>query len=243
MKNNEQKKSKVKGVMKGSCLWGILIFFILLFVDQATKLAADVYFNVEGAKEQIPVIPNWIYLTMSYNRGIAFGAAAESSMWLKIAIVAATALMMVGLALLYFKMDKRRGVLRTSFVMIVAGGVGNLIDRVYYQVWNPATATGVRDGVRDMVDLSRFGLAVCNFADFFIVLGAVLLLLGLIFFDRDAIFPVGKYKALAKEAEAADEAKKAEKAAQKEAKKAEKQAKKSSMTQETVEAKEETEVK
>ena len=94
-------------------------------------------------------------------------------------------------------------------MFIVAGGVGNLIDRVHYKVW-----TDTLYGVRDMVDLSRFGFAVCNFADFFISAGAVMLVLSLLFFDRDAIFPVGKYKALAKESE--------EKQKEKENKKAEK---------------------
>ena len=57
-------------------------------------------------------------------------------------------------------------------------------------------------GVRDMVDLDRFGFAVCNFADFFITGGAATLVLALLFFDRDALLPMGKkYKALAQEAD------------------------------------------
>ena len=102
--------------------------------------------------------------------------------------------MMVGLFVWYFAMDKNRRFVRTALVFVVAGGVGNLIDRVYYQVWDPAT---MPFGVRDMVDLSRFGFAVCNFADFFISAGAVMIVLALLFFDKDAMFPVGKYKKLA----------------------------------------------
>ena len=68
-----------------------------------------------------------------------------------------------------------------------------------------------------MVDLRAFGLAVCNFADFFIVIGAIVLLLGFVFFDKDAIFPVGKYKKLAE----AEEAEKADKKAEPQSKKEE----------------------
>ncbi|MBQ8428159.1 MAG: signal peptidase II [Clostridia bacterium] len=208
----EKEKIKIKGVMKGSCLWGILLFFILLLVDQLTKLAADVYFNLEGAPQSLTVIPNLIYLTISYNRGIAFGVAATSPLPLKIGIIIGTVVMMAGIAVLYFKIDKRRSVVRTALVLVFSGGIGNLIDRVYYRVWDPASYLGgVRDGVRDMVDLNAFGLAVCNFADFFIVIGAIVLLLGFLFFDRDAFFPVGKYKEMAKEQEAKEEAKKAAK--------------------------------
>ena len=212
--NNQQKKEKIKikGVMKGSCLWGIMLFLILLLVDQITKMAADFYFNLEGAPERLTVFPNLIYLTISYNRGIAFGVAADSPILLKLGIILGTVVMMVGLAILYFKVDKRRSVLRTALVMVFSGGIGNLIDRVYYRVWDPASYMGgVQDGVRDMVDLNAFGLAVCNFADFFIVIGAIVLLLAFLFFDRDAFFPVGKYKQLAKEQEEKDETKKAAK--------------------------------
>ena len=111
-------------------------------------------------------------------------------------------------------MDKRRTLIRLAIVLVVAGGVGNLIDRVYYRVWDPTTAAVIRDGVRDMVRVNIiFDFGVCNFADFFIVGGAILLILSLLFFDRDAIFPVGKYKILAKEAEKKEEAKKAERQA------------------------------
>ena len=127
--------------------------------------------------------------------------------WVKLIVVIATAGIMLALAIFYFKMDKRRTLLRLAFVFIVAGGVGNLIDRVYYRVWELDAYANV--GVRDMVNLSRFGFAVCNFADFFITGGAVMMVLALLFFDRDAMYPVGaKYRALAKEYQAEEEAKK-----------------------------------
>ncbi len=192
-----------------NCLWGVLLFAVLLFIDQLTKLVADVYFNQPTSPQKITIIPNWIYLTIAYNDGIAYGIGGDSSTAVKIGVIVATAVMMTVLSVLFFLMDKRRSFLRSAFVFIVAGGVGNLIDRVHYKVW-----TDTLYGVRDMVDLSRFGFAVCNFADFFISAGAVMLVLSLLFFDRDAIFPVGKYKALAKESE--------EKQKEKERKKAEK---------------------
>lgn len=208
-----------KNSLKGSRLWGVLLFAILVFIDQITKIVADVYFgNVPSAPESIAIIPGVIELTMEYNRGIAFSMFSGAGQAGKIAIVVGTALIMLAISVLYFKIDKRRTLLRIALVLIVAGGVGNLIDRIYYQVWDPATATGFRDGVRDMVrvDFKIMDFGVCNFADFFISGGAVLFILSLLFFDKDAIFPVGeKYKALAKEAQEAEEKKKAEKEAKK----------------------------
>lgn len=208
-----------KHSLKGSRLWGVLLFAILVFIDQITKIVADVYFgNVPSAPESIAIIPGVIELTMEYNRGIAFSMFSGAGQAGKIAIVVGTALIMLAVSVVYFKIDKRRTLLRIALVLIVAGGVGNLIDRVYYQVWDPATATGFRDGVRDMVrvDFKIVDFGVCNFADFFISGGAVLFILSLLFFDKDAIFPVGeKYKVLAKEAQEAEEKKKAEKEAEK----------------------------
>ena len=188
--------------MKGSRLWGLWLFFILVAIDQLTKLVADVYFNAAGAPNQITLIDGWLWLRITYNRGISYGLGATASPALKIAVVAFTAVMMAGLAILYCKVDKRRGWLKTALVLVVSGGVGNLIDRVYYRVWDSATAPF---GVRDMVDLSKFGFAVCNFADFFISAGAVMLVLSLLFFDKDAIFPLGKYRQMAKEAQEQEE--------------------------------------
>ena len=188
------KKEKKVSPLKGSNLWGVLLFAILLLVDMVTKLVADAYFSQADAPQKIDIIPGWLSLRITYNRGIAYGMGAGSPTWAKLAVIAGTGVLMLILAIVYFKLDKRRAWLRTAIVFIVAGGLGNLIDRVYYQVWDPNTLLGVRD----MVDLSRFGFAVCNFADFFITGGAVALVLALLFFDKEALFPAGKYKEMAK---------------------------------------------
>ena len=199
MKNEMMKKEKT---LKGSRLWGLLLFFALLLIDQVTKVVADVYFvEMAGVNERIALIPGMIELCIEYNRGIAFGSFASSSETVKIAIVAGTALMMFILAIVYWKVDKRRSFLRLALILIIAGGIGNFIDRVYYRIWDPSTELLLRDGVRDMVYLNIFfNFGVCNFADFFISIGAVALLLSLLFFDKEAILPLGKkYRALAKE--------------------------------------------
>ena len=201
---SERMKNKQKNQRRRSApLWGMLLFFILVAIDQLTKLFADVYFTANGAPEKITVVEGWLWLRITYNRGISYGLGANSSPILKILVIAATAVMMAGLLVLFFKLDNNRRPIKTALVFVVAGGVGNLIDRVYYRVWDTATKPF---GVRDMVDLSKFGFAVCNFADFFITAGAVMLVLSLLFFDKDAAFPLGKYKKLAKDAEEAEEA-------------------------------------
>ena len=212
----DKEKTKNEGgrySLKGSSLWGVFLFCVLIIVDLLTKMAAEIYFSNPQAAP-IAIIPDWILIDFTYNRGISYGMGSDAPPVAKIIVIAATAVIMLLLSVLYFKADKRRSLLRVALVFVVAGGAGNLIDRVYYKVWQEVGAIGIRGlevGVRDMVNISRLGFGVCNFADFFISAGAVMLVLCFLFFDRDAFFPVGKYKALAKELEEKEEAKKAQK--------------------------------
>lgn len=213
--NKLMQKEDFKYTMKGSSLWGVLLFVILLLADQATKLVADAYFSAEGARESIKIIPGWIELCQHYNKGVAFSGLNDAAPWVKILLIIGTGVLMALFAVFYFKTDKRRSFLRLAVVFIVAGGVGNLIDRLYFKMWLPDAPFGVRDMV--MIDFQIFNFGICNFADFFISAGAVMLVLAIAFFDRDAFIPLGKYKELAEEAERErkkkEEAKKAAKAA------------------------------
>lgn len=229
MAKTTKKTQNDKGMsaLKGHWLWGALALCILLLIDLLTKVGAKVYFDTLG-EANIVLIPNVLELTYTENPGMAFSMGADAPMPAKLAVVIGTAVIMLLATVYYLKVDKRRSWLRWCLVFVIAGGVGNLIDRVLFKVWLE-DGGGVRDMV--LIDFSVWieewfnvpptnfmDFGVCNFADFFIVGGAIALLLAFLFFDADAFFPVGKYKALAKEAEEAAEAKRKAKA---EAKKAE----------------------
>ena len=222
MSKKTVKQQNVGGMVaaKGSRLWGLFWLLMLIIVDQVTKLVADVYFNetvsAQGLPDRIILVPKMLELCISYNRGIAFSSFADADALVKMAIVGGTALVMFILLIVFLKIDKRRAWLRAALVLIIAGGLGNFIDRVYYQVWDPATDMAIRDGVRDMVYLNVFiDFGVCNFADFFICIGAAVFVIGMLFFDTDALFPLGRYKVYAKEADEKAEAKRELKAAAK----------------------------
>ncbi|MDE5755162.1 MAG: signal peptidase II, partial [Oscillospiraceae bacterium] len=66
---------------------------------------------------------------------------------------------------------KKNRLLYTSLVMVLGGAIGNMIDRIF------------RDGcVIDYLDLQLFNFAVFNFADCFVTVGTVLLLVYILFF-------------------------------------------------------------
>lgn len=84
-------------------------------------------------------------------------------------------------------------ILKSAISLLIAGAIGNLVDRIaLYEV-------------RDWFGLNIFGsMAFCNFADFWIVLGAILAVIDLMFLNEYAVFP------LTKTAKAAQQAKKEE---------------------------------
>ena len=199
---------------KYSWLWGALLFVVLLLIDMVTKIVADAYYD--PTDPYFEIIPGYLEWGLAYNRGISFSIGSDAPIPAKIALVAATGVLFVVFAVYYFKMDPRRTWVRVALVFIIAGGVGNLIDRVYYQVWEPYSLSdpSTWDGVRDMVRLKilMFDFGVCNFADFFIVGGAIALIVAILFFDAGAIYPLTKkYKALSKEYEEREEQKQAAK--------------------------------
>lgn len=196
-KNGAALKDKLKRKYSsgGVTLWGAALFAFLLLFDLITKMLSEKY--LAGGKE-IDLFGGLICLRLVYNRGISFGMFSEGSAAAKIAIIAVTFIMMLALAVLYAFVDRRRKPLRIALIFIVAGGIGNLVDRLIYRVWLPDAPKGVRD----MVDVSaiRFGsfnFGICNFADFFITAGAIMLVLSFLFFDSEALFPSAKSKKLA----------------------------------------------
>ena len=198
---------------KGSWLWGALLLVILLLIDMVTKILADAYYDF--GDPYFEIIPGYLEWGLAYNRGISFSIGSDAPIPAKIALVASTGVLFVIFAIYFLKLDPRRTWVRVALVFIIAGGVGNLIDRVYYRVWEPMTSDPATwDGVRDMVRLKifMFDFGVCNFADFFIVGGAITLMVAMLFFDAGALCPLTKkYKALSKEYMEAEERKQEEK--------------------------------
>ena len=186
-------KLKKKLSLGGVTLFGAALFVFLIVFDLATKALAEKYLADGRA---VKIVGDFVVLRLVYNRGISFGMFSDSSVGGKIAIIVLTALMMIALSVFYALLDKRRKTLRISLIFVVAGGIGNLIDRIVFKMWQ----TGGAKGVRDMVDVSgikfgSFNFGICNFADFFIT--AILLVLAFLFFDSEALFPTKKSKALA----------------------------------------------
>ena len=182
-----------------------LVVLIAIFVDQLTKLIAFAY--LPTPTDYVSLIPGWLGFSHVENDAIAFGIGSGNRPFM-IVVMIATVLLGIGIPVAIFTLFKGNTPAQFVLAVIEGGAIGNFIDRLFVR-----NAEGVAV-VRDFVDLSRFGFAHCNVADFCITLGAVALLIILLFIGPTAVFPLKKSWR--------EEAKRREEAKSKEGKHAEK---------------------
>lgn len=137
----------------------IVLILILVGADQLSKYLIDSYM-LEG--ETIALISNFFHITYVKNRGIAFGMFQG-----KLDIISiATIIAIVAIAYyLYRERNKLSVVEKMGFIYILAGAIGNMIDRAF------------RGYVVDMVDFRGIWSYVFNLADVWINMGVVFVLL------------------------------------------------------------------
>ena len=145
---------------------------ILITLDQLLKLWAIA--NLQGQPERT-LIRGFLHLTYLENTGAAFGLLAGfgGAVW----VLTGVKLVLLALALVYFAklpLETRFIFVRIPLMMIFAGGVGNLIDRV-------------RLGhVVDMLAFSFMDFPVFNLADVCVTAGAFLFVFIVLFVVKDA---------------------------------------------------------
>lgn len=144
---------------------GILVLVIsaaIVVLDQIFKYLA---INNLKSVENVAVIDNLLYFTYLENRGAAFGIFSNQR-WL---FIIATVLAIILLVYLVFVKKFQSKIFNISVALIIGGGVGNLIDRIFLGY------------VVDYIQISFFP-PVCNFADYCITAGTIILIIWLFFY-------------------------------------------------------------
>lgn len=153
-------------------LLAVIIAVLLVAVDQITKLYA---INVIKPQGTVTLIDNLYYMTYLENRGAAFGMLQNRR--IVFIVVTLVIFAVFGYVLCKYKIEGK--LFFTAIVLIFGGGVGNLIDRVF------------RGYVVDFLQFSFFS-PVCNLADYFITVGAVLLIISVLFCKKNIARKDGK---------------------------------------------------
>ena len=171
--------------LKTNTIIQILLFLVLIVVDQLTKHWAVL--KLKG-QPSIPLIKNVLELRYLENNGAAFGFL-QNKQWL-FYVITVIVLLAIGFVFVrivrqankYAQMDPEkvrkktlsdRMLLNYVLVVLAAGAVGNLIDRIAHNY------------VVDFIYFRLINFPIFNFADICVTLSAIFMVIFLIFIYKD----------------------------------------------------------
>lgn len=151
----------------------VMSIAVLVSLDQIIKLLVIKYLEPIGS---LPLIDGFIQLNYAENTGAAFGSFSGYT-W----ILSLFTLVVIVAGLVYILKGKVKfGVEYVCITLILAGGLGNLIDRIS------------RGFVVDYIEPLFIDFAIFNFADILVTCSAVVLIIWMLY---------GIYKDIKKEKE------------------------------------------
>lgn len=149
-----------------TALWQVIATIVILLLDQLTKAYVLNNVSVGEIFGELPYVADFLFVK---NTGAAFSILSNNT-WL----LSAISVIFVVAILIYRIVAKPEGVLlNIALVLFFAGALGNAIDRVAYGY------------VIDFISIKWFDFPVFNIADMSIVMGAVLAVIYVMFFDKD----------------------------------------------------------
>lgn len=149
-------------------LLDLLMITALILFDQYTKRQAVIYLKDKPAYNLVNGILELNYLE---NQGAAFGMLPNQKVFF--VFVGVVILCVVGYVLYKIPDHKKYTILHFLLSLIVAGCIGNMIDRVRY------------DYVVDFIYFVRINFPIFNVADIYATVSAVVLIFLLLFVYRE----------------------------------------------------------
>ena len=137
---------------------------VILIADQVSKYIA--VRTLDGVTEPVGVVGHFFRLTLTYNRGAAFGLNLGSPLIHTVVSIVALAL----LVYLFWTLPAGARLLRGALAMVLGGALGNIVDRIRLD-----------EGVVDFLDFGinlEWRWPVFNVADSFVTVGIILLAIG-----------------------------------------------------------------
>lgn len=137
-------------------IFNLILTTILVVIDQVTK-----YLTVQNIElgQVVEFIPDFVSLTYIRNTGAAF-SILEGQMWFFYIVTT----VVIGVLIYYMYTEaKNDRVLGILLSLILAGAIGNFIDRLMLQY------------VVDMIKLEFMDFAIFNVADSYLTVGVILL--------------------------------------------------------------------
>ena len=151
-------KEKVKKEIKNKkIIILIIIGIIIILLDQISKFII--------IEKNITIIPSFLSFTYTENTGAAFNIGSNNLLFIILVNI-----IILGIIIKFIK-ERKEDVnfkILISLVLILVGGIGNLIDRIF------------RGYVIDFIDVNLFDFPNFNIADISVTIGIILLFIMLI---------------------------------------------------------------
>ena len=158
-------------IIAGSYLPAIISFLILVFLDQLTKYIVT---HTMALYESIPVIKDVFEIHYIRNPGTAWGLLANKQLLFRCCTIL---VFIIGITVYIrcVQLSKFRDI-RILLVLILAGGMGNFIDRIMWHY------------VIDFIYFKWINFPVFNVADIYVCISALLIIYCLLFKYKDEEF-------------------------------------------------------
>ena len=147
-------------------------------LDQITKHYIEIAVANNGGK--IRILGDWLTLVWTTNDG-ATGSMFSNLSWRNWLFFSMTLIGLPVFGWLLWRSRTRSVWGQVAFAFVIGGTIGNAIDRVLF-----ATDGFFTGPVRDFIRVEGF-FGIFNVADSFLVVGVILALLAIVFFDPDSL--------------------------------------------------------
>lgn len=185
-------------------MWYVFIGILILIVDQVSKIVVAGLSGVTpgslGTDKRLVATLIDGFLEIEYcenNNGMMgiFSFLKDG----RLVFIVATVIILGGI-IVYLCLSKNRGKwLNTALAFIISGALGNFIDRIFNN------GGYVRDMIHVIIEINgkEYFPYIFNVADIALVVGAIMLIIDILFIGKDAVFMSKKRRAAIEKDEAA----------------------------------------
>ncbi len=177
-------------------MWYAVIAILVLVLDQVSKIAVAAASGIEpgtlgsGKVLVTKIIDGFLEIEYCENNNGMMGIFSFLSNG-RIVFIIATVIILAGI-IVYMCLSKNRGKwLNTTLALIISGALGNFIDRLF------TNGGYVRDMIHVIIEINgkEYFPYIFNVADIALVVGAIMLIIYILFIGKDALFCSKKRRA------------------------------------------------
>ena len=152
----------IEKILRKSFIISSLLVFSIFLLDRLSKIYV-IYLDKKFLGSEL-LSSKFLNIRLIWNEGIAFGlfSFGEKTLYNILTILILVIILAIG-----FMIIKSKGFKKYSLLMILAGGLGNVFDRIFYKA------------VPDFIDfhVGNFHWFIFNVADIFITVGIIFLII------------------------------------------------------------------